>query len=140
MDLNAVVADLKRDEGFVPHAYKCPLDFWTIGYGFLIDERRGGRIPQHIANQWLEWEINQRWAKLTTELPWLEDQPEDVQRALANMAYQLGVGGVLRFRKMLAALRSGDREKAAEEALDSAWATQTPERAQRVARLIRGHP
>lgn len=59
---------------------------------------------------------------------------------MANMAYQLGVSGVLRFRKMLEALRAGDREKAAEEALDSAWATQTPERAQRVARLIRGRP
>ena len=135
-----VAQDLKRDEGWVPHAYQDHLGYWTLGYGFLIDERRGGRIPQHIANQWLEWEINQRWAKLTTELPWLEDQPEDVQRALANMAYQLGVGGVLRFRKMLEALRAGDREKAAEEALDSAWATQTPERAQRVARLIRGRP
>lgn len=135
-----VAQDLKRDEGWVPHAYQDHLGYWTLGYGFLIDQRRGGRLPRHIANQWLEWEIDQRWNKLTSAEPWLDDQPEDVQRALANMAYQLGVSGVLRFRKMLQALRDGDREKAAQEALDSVWATQTPERAQRVARLIRGHP
>ena len=133
-----VAQDLKRDEGFVPHVYECPAGFQTIGYGFMVDARRGGRIPRHIANIWLEWEIEQRWAALTTELPWLEDQPEDVHRALVNMAFQLGVRGVLGFRKMLEALRVGDRKKAADEALDSTWAGQTSERARRVAALIRG--
>jgi len=133
-----VAEDLKRDEGWVPHAYQDHLGYWTIGYGFLIDERKGGRLPKHIGNQWLQWEIEQRWRELTDAEPWLDDQPEDVQRALANMAYQLGVSGVLRFRKMLQALRDGNREKAAQEALDSLWAAQTPARAERVAELIRG--
>jgi lysozyme len=54
------------------------------------------------------------------------------------MAYQLGPSGVVAFKKMLAALEAGDRIAAAEAALDSKWATQTPNRAQRVAALIRG--
>ena len=54
------------------------------------------------------------------------------------MAYQLGVNGVGNFSKMLNALESGDRETAAIEALDSKWATQTPERAERVANMIGG--
>src|SRR5690606_5314487 len=83
-----VAEDLKRDEGWVPHAYQDHLGYWTIGYGFLIDERKGGRLPKHIGNQWLQWEIEQRWRELTDAEPWLDDQPEDVQRALANMAYQ----------------------------------------------------
>lgn len=132
-----VAEDLKRDEGWVPHAYQDHLGYWTIGYGFLIDERKGGRLPKHIGNQWLQWEIEQRWRELTDAEPWLDDQPEDVQRALANMAYQLGVSGVLRFRKMLAALRSGDREKAAEEMINSKWHAQTPERCERLAKLVR---
>lgn len=132
-----VAQDLKRDEGWSPHAYQDHLGFWSIGYGFLIDERRGGRLPRHIALAWLEWEIQERWNLLTTEIPWLDEQPEQVQRALANMAYQLGVSGVLGFRKMLAALRDGDREKSAQEALRSCWAAQTPARAQRIAEMIR---
>ena len=39
-----LIKDLKRDEGWVPHAYKDSLGFWTIGYGFLIDEKRGGEL------------------------------------------------------------------------------------------------
>jgi len=67
-------------------------------------------------------------------------QPPDVRRALLNMAYQLGVSGLLNFSKMLTALQAGDREEAAREALDSLWAKQTPNRARRVALLLRGKP
>jgi lysozyme len=66
------------------------------------------------------------------------DQPADVQRALANMVYQLGVRGLLGFRNMLSALRAGDRLAAADHCLDSEYARQTPERALRVAHLLGG--
>jgi lysozyme len=55
------------------------------------------------------------------------------------MAYQLGVEGVAKFVLMLTALERGDRETAAVNALASEWAKQTPDRAKRVATLIRGH-
>lgn len=138
MITSLVAKDLKRDEGWKPHAYRDHLGWLTIGYGFMVDERRGGQLPRHVAEIWLAWEIERRWEQLTEVLTWLTDQPEGVKRALANMAFQLGVQGVLTFRRMLAALESGDRETAARESLDSKWATQTPERAQRVAALIRG--
>jgi lysozyme len=48
------------------------------------------------------------------------------------------VAGVLKFKGMLEALKAGKREFAANEALDSLWARQTPERARRVAAQIRG--
>ncbi len=136
--IDDLVNDLKRDEGWVPHAYQDHLGYWTIGYGFLVDERRDARLPRQIAEQWLAHAITTRWSQLTSRHPWIDFQPEDVQRALGNMCYQLGVNGVCNFRKMLAALKRGDRVKAAEEALDSKWATQTPERAKRVTDLIRG--
>jgi lysozyme len=50
----------------------------------------------------------------------------------------MGVSGVLKFKGMLEALKAGKRELAANEALDSLWARQTPERARRVAEQIRG--
>ena len=136
--IDQIANDLKSDEGWVPHAYQDHLGFWTIGYGFLIDERKGGQIPEHIGEDWLRWEVADRFDALHEELPWLHSQPESVIRALVNMTYQLGLSGVLRFKKMLSALEEGDREKAAEEALDSRWAEQTPNRAHRVASWIRG--
>lgn len=129
---------LYRDEGWRPYAYRDHLGFLTLGYGFLIDERKGGRIPQPVADFWLRWEIEDRRQQLRGRLPFFENLPQQVQVALINMAYQLGVPGLLNFRRMLAALSRGDRVAAAEEALDSQWAKQTPKRAARVAAAIRG--
>lgn len=136
--IDDLVQDLKSDEGWAASAYQDTEGWWTIGYGFLIDGRRGGELPKQIAEQWLHHNVISKWAELTSRIPWLLDQPEDVQRAIGNMAYQLGVSGVLKFQNMLNCLLAGDRAMAAEEALDSRWAKQTPNRAQRVASLIRG--
>lgn len=137
--IDDLIDDLKRDEGWEPSAYKDHLGYLTIGFGFLIDERKGGELPLEVGEFWLRLGAERRWKQLLWMQPWLNEQPEQVQRALANMAYQLGVGGVNRFRKMLAALKAGDRKLAATEALDSRWAKQTPNRAKRVTDMIRGH-
>ena len=136
--LDQLLEDLKNDEGWCPHAYQDHLGYWTIGFGFLIDEEKGGEIPVEIAEQWLRYAAEKKWKQLLWMHAWVQDQPAHVQRALANMAYQLGVGGVSQFKKMLAALQEGDYEKAATEALDSRWAIQTPNRAKRVTDLMRG--
>lgn len=138
MNMDGLLRDLKRDEGFVSHVYKDHLGYWTLGYGFLVDERKGGSIPEEVAEYWLELVAQRYWNALRNRKSWLDEQPEDVQRALANMAYQLGVEGVLGFRNMLAALEQNDRATAADEALNSLWAQQTPDRAKRVAALLKG--
>ena len=136
--IDDLVEDLKLDEGWAASAYQDHLGYWTIGYGFLIDGRKGGELPKKIGEQWLHHAVSTRWWALCEQQPFLLHQPEDVQRAVGNMCYQLGVNGVLRFKKMLSALAAGDREKAADEALDSTWAKQTPNRAMRVSNLLRG--
>ena len=136
--IEQLISDLKRDEGFVPHAYQDSLGFLTIGYGFLVDRKRGGGVPQDIAHIWLLKLLADTLEELASAWPPYRSQPEPVKRALGNMAYQLGVPGLMRFRRMLSALERGDREAAAAEALDSLWARQTPSRASRVAALIRG--
>ena len=137
-DCQALIEDLKRDEGWRGSAYRDHLGYLTIGYGFLIDYRRGGELPKPIAEAWLQHAVEERWRQLINLVPWLEHQPPEVQRALGNMAYQLGVGGVIGFKRMLAALWNGNRALAAMEALNSKWASQTPARAHRVGDLIRG--
>lgn len=136
--IEQLAADLKKDEGWREHAYQDHLGYWTIGYGFLIDQRRGGKLPKAVAEYWLEYLIEERIKALCERLPWFVDMPDDVQRALLNMSYQLGINGLLNFRKMLAALERCDRHEAARQALDSTWARQTPARAKRMAALIRG--
>lgn len=135
----ARVRDLiKEEEGFVPHVYRDTEGYETIGYGFLVDGRAWGGIPKPIAEKWLDYEIDEVESTLRHHIPNLDSFPEPVVLALFSMSYQLGVGGVLNFTDMMAALQRGDYAVAANEALDSVWATeQTPERARRMADLIR---
>ena len=48
---------------------------------------------------------------------------------LIEMVFQLGIGGVSKFKNMWKALGEGDYQTASEEMLDSRWAKQTPKRA-----------
>lgn len=136
--IELITQDLVREEGFSPHAYRDTRGFLTIGYGRLIDKRRGKGLSQYEAREMLVNDVNRLIGSLDHNIPWWATQPENVQRALANMAYQLGTTGLLGFKKMLEALKQGDYNKAYIEALDSDWAQQTPQRARRIAELLRG--
>ena len=131
-----IVADLKRHEGLRLHAYQDHLGYWTIGYGRLIDKARGGGISETEAETLLENDIDRVASRLQAERGF-RMAPDSVKRALVNMGFQLGTGGLLGFSRMWAALERRDYEQAAEEALDSRWAEQTPNRAAEVAKWIK---
>lgn len=138
MNFPQIITDLKRDEGVVLHAYQDSMSFWTIGIGRLIDQRKGGGISEKEAVMLLTHDLERITADLDTRIPWWAHQPEPVQRALVNMAFNLGVPGLMGFKGMLAALQARNYVEAAKAALDSKWAKQVGDRARRVADLIRG--
>lgn len=138
MNLESLLADLRDDEGWRAHVYQDSLGFDTIGYGFLVDSRKGEGLPKEVGEFWLRHIATESLSELRRLWPAFENQPADVQLAVANMAYQLGPTGVMKFRRMLAALEAGDRETAADEAIDSEWFRQTPNRSRRVAAMLRG--
>jgi len=125
--------DLIRHEGFVPYAYHDHLGYLTIGIGRLIDQEKGGGISQQEAEFLLDNDIERILIALHNKLEWFSRLPPRKKRALANMAFQMGIQGLFGFRRMLAALKRGDYSAAQREALDSKWAKQTPERAREVA-------
>ena len=137
--IEELIEELKEDEGFRAQPYHDTLGYLTIGYGFLIDERKHLKMPRTVAEMWLTILVGQRVAELMKAWPPFIDQDEEVQKALGNMAYQLGIRGLLRFKRMLGALEDGDRLRARREALDSEWAKQTPNRAKRIADAIGGN-
>lgn len=132
-----IIEQLKRDEGVMLHAYQDHLGYWTIGVGFLIDERKNGglRIEE------IDFILQNRLAILTKELaiklPWFLDLSTARQGVLVNMAFQLGVNGLLAFKNTLALIQQGKYFQAATEMLNSKWAKQTPKRANRLAEQMR---
>jgi lysozyme len=130
-------------EGEVLSAYQDHLGYWTIGVGHLIDKRKGGSIPVSISRQLLALDIKEKTQELSAALPWTASLDEARFGALVNMAFQMGVKGVLKFPKMLLHMRNGNWQAACDEALKiytakhgDEWPEQTPERAKRVARQI----
>lgn len=135
--METVKNDLRAHEGFRDHAYRDHLGFWTIGYGRLIDRRKGGGISVEEAEMLLENDIREVSIGLSQLISFWPELPSQVQRALINMAFQMGVRGVLAFRKTLAHLADGQYAAAADEALNSRWARQTPVRAKEVTEWMR---
>lgn len=137
MNLSALKEQIMRHEGEVPHAYQDHLGFWTIGVGRLIDERRGGGLSKDEIEYLLNNDIQRVHDQLAQRIAFWASLSDSQQQALCNMAFQLGVNGVLNFRRMLAALDRGDTAAAEAEALDSRWANQTLNRAREVAAMLR---
>lgn len=133
----ALIQDLGQDEGCVLHAYQDHLGYWTIGIGRLIDKRRGGGITRGEAEYLLGNDVDEVFSALDQRLPEWRDWPEPVQRAVANMAFQMGPAGFMKFKRTIRLLRDGKWDEAADNALKSKWARQTPNRAKRVTDLMR---
>ena len=131
----ASVADiLKYQEGFSSKLYKCTAGKLTIGYGYNIEDKG---LPEDICNTLLVREIVSVVHGLRENLDWYEELDDVRKKALISMAYQLGLSGLLGFKKMLKALKEKNYELAYVEALDSRWAKQTPKRAHSVAMVLR---
>ncbi len=123
---------LRRDEGEVLQAYQDHLGYWTIGVGRLIDKRKGGGITREESSYLLGNDIAKRAAGLSASLPWTDGLDEARRGVLINMAFQMGLEGLLGFRNTLATVQSGNYQLAAQQMLQSLWAKQTPERAKRL--------
>lgn len=125
--MNNLIKSVKKHEGFRSEVYKDSLGFDTIGYGtkMPLSEFEAELILRHRLDAKIEELVNEKQIVLAL--------PSDKQFILYEMAYQLGVSGLVKFKKMWIALESKDYFAASEEMLDSRWAKQTPRRANELA-------
>ena len=112
---------------------------WTIGVGHTdshIDANT--QWTQQQAMDQLNVDIRRAHFLLDAKLPWWNTQTPARQDALTELTFNMGINGLLQFKKMLAALQAKDWEAAAEELLASAWDKQVgPDRAGYIAGLLR---
>ena len=128
-----VAKRLKKDEGFSEFPYRCTSGALSIGYGFNLD----AGMTKEEASALLEIKMIRMIEALHKERPWLDEMMPSAICGIWNLTYQVGVNGILKFEKMWNCLASHDYHGAADEALDSRWAKQTPLRAKRVAAMLR---
>jgi lysozyme len=121
--------ELRREEGCRLEAYQDSEGIWTIGVGRNLQVMT---ISQDQADKW-EREDYQTAVELAESIPEYPDLSRNRKRVICQMTFQLGLGGIKKFRKMWMAIREEDWQDAHAEMLDSRWAFQTPGRARRMA-------
>jgi lysozyme len=135
MDLDALKADLVRDEGQRLSPYTDTAGKLTIGIGHNLTDRG---ISQAVCDAIFAEDIATVISDLDRELPWWTRLDEPRQRVLANMAFNLGIAKLLLFRHTLDAMARGDYGAAADGMAASLWASQVGPRAQRLIAVMRG--
>lgn len=131
---------MKNLKDWIKHHENCKLRIYTdtvgkmtIGWGRNIEDNG-------INQQEADFMFDNDFARCQGELApytWYTDQPQHVQDALMNMCFNMGIGRLLGFKKMIAALNKKDYTTAAIEALDSLWSKQVGQRAKDVALMMR---
>lgn len=132
-----IESQLREDEGEVLHEYKDHLGFSSIGIGILIDKRKGGGLLPEESSFIFQNRMRILKDRIRKALPWFDELDEVRQGVLLNMAYQMGVDGLLKFKATLSHVKARQWTAASVGMLDSLWAKQTPERAERLATQMR---
>lgn len=136
MDDAKLMDELIRDEGMRLTAYKDSVGLWTIGVGHLLGmSQRMETLSDREAQALLGSDIEVAIAVVHTFVPGFDSLDEVRQRALVNMAFNLG-SRLGKFVKFLAAVEIQDWPTAAQEMMASEWALQVKERAVRLRDMI----
>lgn len=128
-----LLRDVKVEEGL---RLKAGADTVGVVVGYGRNLTTNG-LTQAEAEYLLANDVARTLADLEKYCAWWLTLDDVRQEVVADMAFELGVGGLLLFRDMLFALGRRQYDVAADAMLDSLWARQVPSRAQRLAAMMR---
>lgn len=152
---------IQAEEGYREVVYRCPAGYLTIFYGHNLEAHGLGSfskfdfansnpqksqaliqkyIDEHgaqiLGTRLLEEEIKRIDDVLFDNFDFYSDLSPNRKSVLISTTYQLGWGGISKFRGMLGALREGNYWKAAWELTDSKLFEQAKRRTLRTAIVI----
>ena len=143
MNIEALREQLKIDEGVKYEIYKDHLGYPTFGIGHLITENDpehgkpdGTEISEDRVNEIFETDVAKFVSEAKILFPDLDDLPDVAQQVIVNMAFNMGRPRLSKFKNFIAGVNDRDWTRAAEEMMDSRWATQVGDRAIRLRNQI----
>ena len=134
---NIAINTIIQHEGFSKFAYQCSAGKWTIGYGKNIDKDGGIGITESEARVLLLSDVQRVEGELISNFSWYSELDDVRRAALVDMVYNLGMPRFKLFKKMISAIEKYDFISASDEMLDSKWARQVGQRANRLAEMMR---
>ena len=144
MNLDKLREEIKYDEGSVNEIYLDHLGLATFGIGHLVtewDEEYGWEVGTPVSedrcNEVFDTDIQIVLSDCQHLYPDFDDLPEEVQRIIANMMFNMGRPRLSKFKGMKAGVDARDWNKAADEMVDSRWYRQVTKRADRLVERMR---
>ena len=157
-DFKALIERIGVNEGYRSKVYKCTAGVDTVGIGFALPslpkkitpeialkivlwqiEMGIISMPEDVCVEMVAKEISELHLKLGEKLDWYDNMPPEIQGVVIEMCYQMGFTGFCKFKKAIAHMKNKEFQLSASEMLDSRWAKQTPNRANRLADIVREH-
>ena len=139
MDIDKLREELKIDEGVKYEIYLDHLSLPTCGVGHLIKDTDpesglpvGTKIEEERVNELFDKDIQVTIQECKYLYNDFDDLPEEAQRIIANMMFNLGRPRLSRFLKMKQHIDNRDFVSASEEMKNSKWYRQVTNRAQRL--------
>ena len=136
MNIEELREQLKIDEGVKYEIYKDHLGYPTFGIGHLITENDpehgepdGKEISEDRVNEVFATDVAKFVSESKILFPDLDELPDVAQQVIVNMAFNMGRPRLSKFKNFIAGVNDRDWTRAAEEMMDSRWATQVGDRA-----------
>ena len=131
--MHSIEDQLILHEGLRLKPYRCTAGKLTIGVGRNLDNKG---ITYDEAMFLLRNDIEEVTRQLEL-FGWYVALGPVRRKVLIDMAFNLGMAGLMGFKQMIEALKQGDYERAADEMVNSRWYGQVGERGRRLERMMR---
>ena len=144
MDIEKLREELIADEGMRLDIYKCTAGHLTVGVGHRIIEGdaehgkpEGYTITEKRMKQLFDLDVAVVREDCHRLYDDFDDLPEEAQRIIANMMFNLGLPTMKKFRGMKRCVDERNWAGAADEMVDSRWYEQVTNRANRLVKRMR---
>ena len=144
MNIEKLREEIAADEGEVHEIYLDHLGLATFGIGHLVrdDDPESGLpvgtpVDKARVVEAFESDIETVLSDCNTLYPDFDDLPEEAQRVIANMMFNMGRPRLSKFKGMKSGVDARDWNRAADEMVDSRWYRQVTKRADRLVTRVR---
>ena len=144
MNIDQLRKELEADEGRIDEIYTDHLGYPTFGIGHLVVEHDpefgkeiGTYVPEYRVIKAFKQDIETVLSDCNRLYEDFEDLPEEAQRVIANMMFNMGYTRLSKFRGMKRGVDARDWNDAADEMVDSRWYNQVTNRATRLVERMR---
>ena len=144
MNIEKLREELERDEGCVYNVYLDHLGYPTFGIGHLVldsDPEHGLEVGTIVSEdrviEVFEQDVQSVLSDCNRLYEDFDDLPEEAQRVIANMMFNMGLTRLSKFKGMKRGVDTRDWHQAADEMVDSRWYRQVTNRADRLVERIR---